>query len=124
MVATPPRSNLIEGLAARLAVTSNARGTKVEASGMELIDLDQTYLLVGIPLADLDPGQGLRERQRNRLGWVHHRSILAHIVILSSFGACRGPARASADAPLSCEGIRTVSQASLVKARVTSTSAR
>lgn len=82
-VATPPRARLVERLARCLAMTYDARGAKLEAMRMDSIHLDQANPLVGIPLADLGPGHGLRDRWRERCGSIHC-AILCRMVGLSS----------------------------------------
>ncbi len=74
-------------------MAGNARGTKVESSRMDPINLDQAHMLIRIPLADLGPGQGLGDRRGNRFD-SDHGSILGHTMTMSSFVRSR-PAAAS-----------------------------
>ena len=84
-VATPPRACLLECLARCWAMTHDARGAKLEAMRVDSIHLDQAHPLVGIPLADLGPGHGFRDRRCKRCGNIHH-AILCRMVSVSSFG--------------------------------------
>ena len=46
---------MIGRLAERIAVTDDARGSKLETSGMDPVDIDQANMLIRITLANLGP---------------------------------------------------------------------
>jgi hypothetical protein len=62
----------------------DSRSTKLEAIRVDSIHLDQAHPLVGIPRADLGPGQGLRDRRRELFGSIH-RSMIFVVLGVSSF---------------------------------------
>jgi hypothetical protein len=85
-ITVAPCACLLEGLAPRLAMADDARSTKIETSWMDSIDLNQAHLLVGVPLADLGPGQWIRDRC-DLLGSAHPphpRFVAASVKFLAS----------------------------------------
>jgi hypothetical protein len=84
LVAIPPKERLIERLATCLAGADDARGTKRKTMRMDVIDLDQAHPLIGIPSANLRPGQALGDPSRECFGGLH-RFILGQPTSLSSF---------------------------------------
>src|SRR5512140_1344047 len=84
LVVIPPGARLVERFAFRLAVADDACRSNVEDTRMVVIDVDHADPFVGVPLADLGPGQWLRDCWFELFGSIHV-SILDVWALLSSF---------------------------------------
>src|SRR5213078_3884789 len=71
LVVIPPGTRLIERFAFRLAVADDACRPEVEDMRMVGVDVDHADPFVGVPLADLGPGQWLRDRWCDLFGNIH-----------------------------------------------------
>jgi hypothetical protein len=83
LVSIPPCARLSERLAACLAMADDPRSAKPEAMWMDSIHLDQAHPLIGITLADLGPGEWLRDHRGELLGGAH-RPMVDALAFLSS----------------------------------------